>query len=146
MSQGGHPPRRRITVQGWRTLAMLAIAAGLLAACGMGTQATSSTSQPSSQPSVTTRPPATTAPPTTAAPPTTSPTTTVPPTTAPQVTTAPAPTAVTTPYGAPGDPSNPPTYEWPGGSANICNGPNWAQFGDCVPGGGTNGNLGPTYP
>jgi hypothetical protein len=80
-------------------------------------------------------PATTTAPPTTTA-------ATVPPTTAPPVVTAPAPTAATTPYGGPGDSTNPPTYEWPGGSTNPCNGPNWAQFGDCVPGGGTNGGLG----
>jgi hypothetical protein len=73
--------------------------------------------------------------------PTTS-TTTVPPTAAPPttaLTTAPpttAATAVTTPFGGPGDPSNPPTYEWPGGSANPCNGPDWSQYGDCGTGGG----------
>ena len=42
---------------GLRALALVVIAAGLLAACGTGTRATSSTSQVSSQPSATTAPP-----------------------------------------------------------------------------------------
>ncbi len=33
----------------------------------------------------------------------------------------------------------PPPGGYPGGSQNVCNGPNASEFGDCVPGGGTNG-------
>ena len=33
----------------------------------------------------------------------------------------------------------PPPGGYPGGSQNVCNGPNASEFGDCVPGGGANG-------